>query len=69
MNRYEITLLVPSKKEILAADLKEAGKEAKRLAKLHNQKVTAVTTIVRSVILIENSPEPIDFDFVDGSVA
>ena len=69
MKRYKITLLVPVEKEILAVDLKSAGKEGERLVKLHNNKSDALKTVLRSVKFVQDEPEPIDFGFTDGEAA
>lgn len=69
MNRYKITLLVPVEKEVLAADVKTASKEAERLCRLHNSKDNTLNTVIRSVEFVRNEPEPIDFGFTDGEAA
>lgn len=67
MFRYRITLLVPTTKEVLCMNIEEAGKEAKRLAKLHNNKDTEIVTVVRSIFYVQDEPEPVDFGFAEAT--
>jgi hypothetical protein len=68
MQQFKVTLLVPVSKVVLAADIKEAVSEAARLATLHNKDSTKLRTIIRSVVLEDPEPPPIDFGF-DGDAA
>ena len=68
MNRYNIILLVPVHKEVLAMDVNEAGGEAERLCRLHNSgKENEIPTVVRSINYVQDEPEPIDFGFAEAT--
>jgi hypothetical protein len=66
MNRYEITLLVPARRTVMAASVEEAAVEAHRLTAINNKDNSKLKTMLRSVLLVEKDPEPIDFGFTDG---
>ncbi len=67
MKRFQVNLMLPHAKEILAVDEREASREADRLAHVHSTHKFAGKAFVHSVEFMRDEPEPIDFGFTDDA--